>query len=115
MLRFNKILAALAVAAATGIAGAALATPVNDGPDTTVRAVVSFGDLDLGTATGANTLRSRLDWAVTHVEGWADVRDLKAQCARQQAHRKAMQMADALIAAHRANIAFAGPTWLNVG
>jgi len=115
MMRFNKILAPLAVAAATVAAGAALATPTNDGNDTTVRAVVSYGDLNLGTAQGASILRSRLDWAVTHVEGWADVRDLKAQAARQRCHRKAMEMADALIAASRANIAFAGPTVLNIG
>jgi UrcA family protein len=115
MLRFNKFLAPLVVAAATVTAGAALATPTNDGNDTTVRAVVSYGDLNLGTAEGAAMLRSRLDWAVSHVEGWADMRDLKAQAARQRCHRRAMEMADALIAAQRANIAFAGPTVLNVG
>lgn len=117
MLRFSNFLAPLVVAAAaTAITGGALANPVEvvgrDGP---ARVVVSYSDLNLGTAEGVRTLRQRLDWAVRYVEGYADQRDLKAQAICQNDHRQAMQMADALVAAQRNNIALAGPTVLNLG
>jgi len=116
MLSFNRILAPLVVAGATLVAGAALANPVEvvgrDGP---ARVVVSYGDLNLSTDEGVRTLRQRLDWAVRYVEGYADERDLKAQAACQRDHRHAMQMADAIVAAERNNLAFAGPTVLDLG
>ncbi|HEX4740223.1 MAG TPA: UrcA family protein [Caulobacteraceae bacterium] len=115
MFRFNKALATVVFAGATLIAGGALAAPPANGSDAVVRVVVTYGDLDLGTAAGANTLRSRLDAAVAKVQGSVDVRDLNAMACRQRAHRKAMQMADAAIAAYRTQLAFAGPLELNVG
>lgn len=115
MFKFNNVLATSIVAAATLIAGGALAAPADNGPGAQVRVVVTYGDLDLGTTAGVNTLRSRLDAAVARVQGLVDVRDLNAMACRQRAHRKAMQMADAAIAAYRAQLAFAGPWELNVG
>ncbi|MBV8681740.1 MAG: UrcA family protein [Caulobacteraceae bacterium] len=116
MLRFSKILATSVVAAATLVTGAAMANPVNVvGRDTPVRVVVTYGDLNLGTDEGVRTLRQRLNWAVRYVEGWTDKRDLKAQAVCQRDHRHAMQMADAIVAAQRNNLAFAGPTVLDLG
>ena len=115
MFKFNNVLATFVVAAATLVAGGALAAPPDNGPDAPVRVVVSYGDLDLGTTAGANTLRSRLDAAVAKVQGSVDVRDLNAMACRQRAHRKAMEMADAAITAYRTQLAFAGPWELNVG
>lgn len=115
MFRFNKVLATFVFCAATQIASGALAAAVDNGPNAPSRVVVSYGDLDLGTTAGASTLRSRLDAAIDKVEGPVDVRDLNAMACRQRAHRKAMEMADAAIAAYRAQLAFAGPWLLNVG
>jgi UrcA family protein len=115
MFWFNKVLATSVVAAATLAAGSALAAPPDKGPDAVVRVVVTYSDLDLGTTAGANTLRSRLDAAVAKVQGSVDLRDLNAMACRQRAHRKAMEMADAAIAASRTQLAFAGPRELNVG
>ena len=115
MFRFNKVLAAFVVAGATLIGGGALAQPMDNGSDAVVRVVVQYGDLDLNTAAGVRTLRARLDAAIDKVHGWTDVRDLNAMACRQRAHRKAMEMADAAVAATRTQLAFAGPRVLNVG
>jgi UrcA family protein len=114
MLKLKNIVAALAFAAMTQVAGSAVASPADDTLGASPRVVVSYSDLDLGTDAGAKALRSRLDAAIDRVEGSADLRDLDAQAARQKAHAKAMQMADAVIAAHRTNLAFAGQVQLNV-
>jgi UrcA family protein len=114
MFRFNKVLATFVFCAATQVASGVLAATPDSGPNA-VRVVVAYGDLDLGTTAGANTLRSRLDAAVAKVQGPVDVRDLNAMACRQRAHRKAMEMADAAIAAYRTQLAFAGPWQLNVG
>jgi UrcA family protein len=114
MPKFNNVLAALVVAMTTGAAGGALAQPDNATP-APVKVVVTYSDLDLGTTEGANTLRARLDAAVSKVEGPYDVRDLKAQSVCQRDHRKAMQIADAMIAAYRTKLVFEGPWSLDLG
>lgn len=115
MPKFTKILATLIFAAATQIAGVAAAAPADIGQEGPARVVVPYGDLNLDTARGVQTLRARLNAAVDRVGGSVDVRDLAGQAASRRAHRQAMEMADALLAAHRANLAFAGPTQLRIG
>jgi UrcA family protein len=114
MPKFNKVLAAFVFAAATGVGGSALAAQeiTTDGP---VQVVVNYSDLDLGTTEGANALRARLNSAVTQVEGPVDVRDLKAEAICQRDHRKAMEMADAVIASSRTTLAVAGHWRLHLG
>jgi UrcA family protein len=114
MPKLNNVLAAFVVAMATGVAGSALAAQeiTTNGP---VKVVVNYSDLDLGTTEGADALRARLNAAVTQVEGPVDVRDLKAESICQRDHRKAMQIADAMIAAYRTKLAMEGTWRLDLG
>jgi UrcA family protein len=115
MFKFNKVLATFVFCAATQGAAGALAAQPDNGSEAPMQIVVPYGDLDLGSAAGAHTLRVRLDAALAKVEGPVDVRDLSAEARCARAHREAMAMVDAVIAAQRMNIAYAGPLRVNVG
>ena len=72
----GSMLAALTACMAVGLAGIAHAAAPEAGPSITV----SFGDLDLASAKGADTLRARVSAAARQVcaAGSVDGRDLQA-------------------------------------
>jgi UrcA family protein len=101
--------ALLALAGAQTATVATARTADQASPDT-MRIVVKYGDLDLGTREGAEALRARVVDAAMRIKGDADPRDLRAMMERRKARDAAVAMADAIVAHQDKALAAAGPT-----
>jgi UrcA family protein len=100
-------LAALLALGVAASAPAAFARTADAFAPDEVRIVVGYGDLNLATPEGAQTLRDRVDRAAVQVKGEVDPRDLAGMATLRKARAAARDAADQIIDAHRGT-AFAG-------
>jgi UrcA family protein len=89
----GSMLAALTACMAVGLAGVARSATPDDAPPSTT---VSYGDLDLATAQGANALHVRLTAAARQVcsANSMDMRDVQAYAAERSCETKAIAKAE---------------------
>src|SRR5207237_9294851 len=85
----------------------ATARTADAGAPDDVRVVVGYGDLNLATREGADTLRDRVDHAALRVKGDVDPRDLGGVAELRKARAAARDAANAILEAHRGT-AYAG-------
>lgn len=93
----------LAIASAVAVALSSIAAAPAVAQDS--RIVVSYGDLDLNTTAGVQTLDQRLEAGVKAVCGRPDVRDLKSGVAYEQCKDAAMNAAHEQLARQGARVA----------
>ena len=93
----------LAIASAVAVTLSSIAAAPVAARDTQV--AVSYGDLDLATATGAQALGERLEAGVKAVCDRPDIRDLKSMAAWEQCKDAAMTSANEQLARQGARIA----------
>jgi UrcA family protein len=93
----------LAIASAVAVALSSIAAAPAVAQESQI--VVSYGDLDLNTAAGVQTLDARLEASVKAVCGRPDVRDLKSGLAYEQCKDAAMNSAHEQLARQGARIA----------
>ncbi len=93
----------LAIASAVAVALSSIAAAPAVAQDSQI--VVSYGDLDLNTATGVQTLDARLEAGVKAVCGRPDIRDLKSGAAFAQCKDAAMTSVNEQLARQGARVA----------
>jgi UrcA family protein len=93
----------LAIASAVAVALSSLAAAPAAAQD--ARVAISYGDLDLNTASGAQALGQRLEAGVKAVCDRPDIRDLKSMLAWEQCKDAAMTSANEQLSRQGARLA----------
>ena len=93
----------LAIASAVAVALSSIAAAPVAAQD--VRVAISYGDLDLNTATGAQALGERLEAGVKAVCDRPDIRDLKSMAAWEQCKDAGMTSANEQLSRQGARVA----------